>query len=1364
MARASSQYLSDDAPPSRGEWSELKSELTALLDQVESQVTRSKRNDPDFSDIAERMRDLRLQVAEGEDERTVARRQIERDDAPVARATRDHLENAIQQIRSRHFAREEETARRAPDPGPRFEEMARSVTGITDKLQRLETELKTQSRGQSANIKEIADQVGQLSHVVELLAGAVGETGQVKRLEGQIAALAKLITQEQQTDANAITRRLDDVAATVAGLVQIGRQQAAANDVSGIVSRLDDVTATVGRLADLQGLLTQRADTSGLASRLDDVTQTVGRLADLQVQFADRSNTGALEQRIAEVNGTINRLAEMLEKPAANPETEIFSRRLDDMTSSVARIADIQAKLADRTDTTSLGKRIDEVTLTVGKLADLQVQVAQIVDNPRDGVREGMSAIEDGIRAIYDRIDALEQSVALPASEIDRLTDQLGKITAALRAPQPQGLIELVDALNTRISDLEGRNGAVTPLHADVDALRDAVHATFEPRFSALEQRLGDIAERLAERPVEASTAQLEAQVRQLVARMDQTGEQLSGLARLYQQPVAEARLPDLEELADRVAERTMALQRLEPLPPNAVPDFDELERRIGAMIEAQAALQQTEGPDAETDRVAIRTTIEEVNERLRRLEDAIATRPVDAGPLPITPLIDPAPHVASPQPARSMLDEDVRMPLAPERPHADPLAPLIWSINDEEALQSKELRQVSDYQRDAMPVPPDADAPLIDRPFADPVPPPQPAPPSSVNKAGTRTRHPGLEDAELPPPPKSSLEADFDAAFARSLATPEPISRTSAPRQTVEPVVAAPAEPEDAADDLRVPEQPAAPSRADYISALRRSAREASEKKHTALGGNSLIGRAFARINAQTSGIGEPIVVADAAAPRAEKPKSSLLKALQAAKPEKVLAGDKPVPQDRKRKGQRALAAAAAESVVVAEQRDHVEKTEDQAADGGSLLLRYKRPIILIVGFVILASVALNFLNQYLARHDSEAAAVPAVEQPATQKTSDASDATLVPVPLADQTDVPVTQPRIIPNVDTIQTGSIAGTQAQSFAPASTVPAPTTAFQAATGLANASPTDVASLSNDVKPLASSLDAPLAVDMPPEGVGPLELRQAAANGDARAQFEVAAIYTEGRAVAEDLSQAAIWYERAASKGFAPAQYRLGNLFENGKGVERDLDQARLWYQQAAEAGNRMAMHNLAALYASGNLGSQQFDAAAKWFEEAARRGLKDSQFNLGMLYARGLGVKQDLAMSYKWFGIAARRGDADAAKAQNDIAASLDAATVQKLNVEIAGFHPEAVDLAANFAPIGTWQKDFNPGTQITQTGIVKQVQEALMALGFDVGTPDGVAGDKTKVAIRDFERATGMSESGSVNPRLLAVLGSQPV
>jgi len=98
------------------------------------------------------------------------------------------------------------------------------------------------------------------------------------------------------------------------------------------------------------------------------------------------------------------------------------------------------------------------------------------------------------------------------------------------------------------------------------------------------------------------------------------------------------------------------------------------------------------------------------------------------------------------------------------------------------------------------------------------------------------------------------------------------------------------------------------------------------------------------------------------------------------------------------------------------------------------------------------------------------------------------------------------------------------------------------------------------------------------------------------------------------------------------------------------------------------------------------------------------------------------------------------------------------------LNDEIAAWRPAQIDLVANFAPIGTWERKFDPGRTIDATDIVRGVQMALSTLGFDVGTPDGLAGPKTADAIRAFERATGMSESGAINPRLLAVLGSQPV
>src|SRR5690606_19828837 len=124
--------------------------------------------------------------------------------------------------------------------------------------------------------------------------------------------------------------------------------------------------------------------------------------------------------------------------------------------------------------------------------------------------------------------------------------------------------------------------------------------------------------------------------------------------------------------------------------------------------------------------------------------------------------------------------------------------------------------------------------------------------------------------------------------------------------------------------------------------------------------------------------------------------------------------------------------------------------------------------------------------------------------------------------------------------------------------------------------------------------------------------------------------------------------------------------------------------------------------------------------------------MTDSQFNLGMLYARGLGVPQSLEDSYKWFGIAARSGDADASKARDDIARSLDADAMTRLADIVNNFTPEPIELGANFAPIGTWSKDFDPGETIASRDIVVSVQKALGKLGYDVGTPDGIAGAKT--------------------------------
>jgi hypothetical protein len=156
----------------------------------------------------------------------------------------------------------------------------------------------------------------------------------------------------------------------------------------------------------------------------------------------------------------------------------------------------------------------------------------------------------------------------------------------------------------------------------------------------------------------------------------------------------------------------------------------------------------------------------------------------------------------------------------------------------------------------------------------------------------------------------------------------------------------------------------------------------------------------------------------------------------------------------------------------------------------------------------------------------------------------------------------------------------------------------------------------------------SGFQAPTLDDIP-ASVGPVALREAAAEGDPKALFVIGdRLMGDGpeRARTATWQAAARWYEMAAEMGFAPAQYRIGNAYEKGFGVERDLKAAMTWYQLAAEQGNVSAMHNLAVLYATEIDGHRDMPEAARWFLEAAERGVKDSQVNLGILAARGEGV------------------------------------------------------------------------------------------------------------------------------------------
>lgn len=216
------------------------------------------------------------------------------------------------------------------------------------------------------------------------------------------------------------------------------------------------------------------------------------------------------------------------------------------------------------------------------------------------------------------------------------------------------------------------------------------------------------------------------------------------------------------------------------------------------------------------------------------------------------------------------------------------------------------------------------------------------------------------------------------------------------------------------------------------------------------------------------------------------------------------------------------------------------------------------------------------------------------------------------------------------------------------------------------------------------RPSAPRTEATPTIELPPMQVGPNSLRIAAANGDASAQFEVAARLAEAKGVAQNFAQAAVWYQRAATQGLAQAQYRLASLYERGLGVPIDQSRAGTWYARAAEQGNLKAMHNLAVLTAGSDNGTPDYATAANWFSRAAEHGLTDSQFNLGVLHENGLGVGKDPITAYKWYALAAAGGDVEAARRRDQLKPKLDPASLAVALRTVAEWKPRVPNAMAN--------------------------------------------------------------------------------
>jgi len=283
-------------------------------------------------------------------------------------------------------------------------------------------------------------------------------------------------------------------------------------------------------------------------------------------------------------------------------------------------------------------------------------------------------------------------------------------------------------------------------------------------------------------------------------------------------------------------------------------------------------------------------------------------------------------------------------------------------------------------------------------------------------------------------------------------------------------------------------------------------------------------------------------------------------------------------------------------------------------------------------------------------------------------------------------------------------------------------------------------------------------DAMQAPELEPEANGApsaqqLTLETAATKGDKIAQFQMGLSHLE----AGRNTDAVRLIRLSANQGQAAAQYRLAKLYENGIGVEKDPSTAMKLLERSAKGGNRIAMHDLGHYYATAVAADQPNIAkAVEWFQKAAERGVLDSQFNLGVLYQEGSGVTKSLVDAYVWYAIAGKQGDKMAAQRSEIIARDLSEADLERATSRVQAFTPARINDAANgiFRDL-PWAPKAKAATNRANPD-VKTAQERLADLGYEVGTPDGAMGPKTRNAIITFERANGLPETGRVNAELI--------
>jgi TPR repeat protein len=130
-------------------------------------------------------------------------------------------------------------------------------------------------------------------------------------------------------------------------------------------------------------------------------------------------------------------------------------------------------------------------------------------------------------------------------------------------------------------------------------------------------------------------------------------------------------------------------------------------------------------------------------------------------------------------------------------------------------------------------------------------------------------------------------------------------------------------------------------------------------------------------------------------------------------------------------------------------------------------------------------------------------------------------------------------------------------------------------------------------------------------------------------------------------------------ESRSANGDEKAQMQLALMYLKGEGVAADVDKALYYYHLVAERDIAVAQHRLARIYLDGTYVEPDPEIALAWLLRAADLGFVPAQLELSLLYENGVGMPPDLIESYKWFVIATSLTDQQLASRRDQLEARM---------------------------------------------------------------------------------------------------------